>query len=124
MDKIFITYAIIFSGFMAGNVATMFLTHWLRAVLSAFGKGPASAPHQIDVVAVVMTTLLHPVPWILIIGGWFGIRRLIFGPTIPEGWRWFWIGVGCWAILMPALLALIMRRVRKARAKTVERNVP
>jgi hypothetical protein len=96
----------------------------LRAIMSAFGKGPFSAPHRTDLVAVVMTTLLHPVPWILPIGGWFGIRRLIFGPIIPEGWRWFWIGVGCWAILVPALLALMMRRIRKPRAKAEERNCP
>jgi hypothetical protein len=29
---------------MAGNLATMFLTHWLRAVLSAFGKEPFNKP--------------------------------------------------------------------------------
>jgi hypothetical protein len=121
MDKILLTYMCLFAGFLAGNAATMFLTHWLRAVMAAFGRGPVSAPHRIDVLAVMMTTLLHPVPWMLLIAGWLGIHRLIFGPMIaegiPEGWRWFWIGAGAWAIFVAALSSLIMRRVRKARAK-------
>jgi hypothetical protein len=110
-------YTCLFAGFLAGNAAMMFLTHWLVAVMAAFGRGPVSAPHRIDVVAALMMTLLHPVPWMLLIGGWLGIHRLIFGPIIPEGWRWFWIGVGCWVFLAAGLSALIMRRMRKARAK-------
>lgn len=117
MDKIFITYTCIFAGFMGGNAAIMFVTRWLRAVMAAFGRGPVSAPHRIDVIAVLMTTLLHPVPWMLLIGAWFGIRRLIFGPAIPEGWRWFWTGAGCWALFIAALSALIVRRTLKSRAK-------
>jgi hypothetical protein len=117
MDTILLTYVCLFAGFFAGNAATMFLTHWLRAVMAAFGRGPVSAPHRVDVLAAVMTTLLHPVPWMLLIGGWLGIHRLIFGPAIPEGWRWFWIGAACWAIYIAALSVLFMRRARKARAK-------
>ena len=117
MDKIFIAYFGIFVGFMAGNAATMFLTHWLHAVMAAFGKGPVSAPHRIDVIAALMMTLLHPVPYMLLIGAWFGTHRLIFGPAIPQGWRWFWVGVGCWAIFVAALSALTVQRMRKARAK-------
>jgi hypothetical protein len=116
MDKILLTYTCLFAGFFAGNAVTMFLTHWLRAVMAAFGRGPVSAPHRIDGLAVFMMTVLHPVPWMLLIGSWLGIHRLIFGATISEGWRWFWIGAGAWAILVAALSALIMRRVRKARA--------
>ena len=118
MNKVFLSYACISAGFLAGNAATMFLTHWLRAVMAAFGRGPVSAPHRIDGLAVFMMTLLHPAPWMLLIGGWLGIRRLILGPTIPEGWRWFWIGAGAWVILVAALSALAMRRVRNIRAKT------
>jgi hypothetical protein len=121
MDKILLTWTCLFAGFFAGNAATMFLTHWLRAVMAAFGRGPVSAPHRVDALAVLMLTLLHPVPWMLLIGGWLGINRLIFGATIlegiPEGWRWFWIGASAWAIFVAAISALIMRRVRKARAK-------
>jgi hypothetical protein len=120
MDKILLTYTCLFAGFFAGNAATMFLTHWLRAVMAAFGRGPVRAPHRIDGLAVFMMTLLHPALWMLLIGGWLGIRRLIFGPPlpegIPEGWRWFWIGAGAWAILVAAMSALIMQRARKARA--------
>jgi hypothetical protein len=94
MDWILVTCMCVFAGFMAGNAATMFFTHWLYAVMAAFGKGPVSAPHRINALAALMMTLLHPVPWMLLIGGWFGIRRLIFGPVIPQGWGWFWIGVG------------------------------
>ena len=39
-----------------------------------------------------ITTVLHLVLWILIAGGCLGIRRLVLGPAIPEGWRWFWSG--------------------------------
>jgi hypothetical protein len=65
MDRFFVIFSCGFAGFMAGNLATMFLTHWLRAVLSAFGKEPfykPAAPHRIDIGAAVITTLLHPVP--------------------------------------------------------------
>jgi hypothetical protein len=117
MDNILLANACLFAGFLAGNAATMYLTHWLVAVMAAFGRGPVSAPHRIDLVAVLIMTLLHPVPWMLLIGGWLGIHRLIFGPIIPEGWRWFWLGVGCWAIFIAALSGSIMRRMRKARVK-------
>jgi hypothetical protein len=56
-------YTCLFAGFLAGNAATMFLTHWLCAVIAAFGRGPVSAPHRMDILAVVMMTLLHPAPW-------------------------------------------------------------
>jgi hypothetical protein len=79
MDKILLTYTCLFAGFMAGNAATMFLTHWVRAVMAAFGKGPVSAPHRVDVLATLMVALLHPVPWMLLIGGWLGTHRLIVG---------------------------------------------
>ena len=115
MDSFFVTAACMFAGFLAGNVATVFFTHWLRAVLSAFGKGPSSAPHRIDLIAALMTTLLHPVPWMLLIGAWFGMRRLILGPTVPEGWRWFWLGVGGWAVLLSVFLTKMMRGVAKAK---------
>jgi hypothetical protein len=118
MDKILITYTCLFAGFLAGNAATMFLTHWLLAVMAAFGRGPVSAPHRVDVLAAVMMTLLHPVPWMLLIGGWFGGHRVIFGPIIPDGWRWFWIGAGCWVIFAAARMASVMRRMRKATSKT------
>ena len=85
MDKILLTYTCLSAGFFAGNAATMFLTHWLRAVMAAFGRGPVSAPHRIDALAVLMMTLLHPVPWMLVIGGWLGIHRVIFGPTTGRG---------------------------------------
>jgi hypothetical protein len=115
MDSFFVTAACTLAGFMAANVATVFFTHWLRAVLSAFGKGPGSAPHRTDLIAAVMTTLLHPVPWMLLIGAWFGIRRLILGPTVPEGWRWFWLGVGGWAVFLSVFLTKMMRGVAKAK---------
>ena len=118
MDKILLSYTCLFAGFFAGNAATMFLTHWLSALRAAFGRGPVSAPHRIDRLAVLMLTLLHPVPWMLLIGPWLGIRRLIFGPTIPEGWLWFWMGAGGWAIFIAAFSVLFMRRVQKARTKS------
>jgi hypothetical protein len=117
MDNILLTCTCLFAGFLAGNAATMFLTHWLVAVMAAFGRGPVSAPHRIDVVAVLVMTILHPVPWILLIGGWLGIRRLIFGHMIPDGWRWFWIGASCWVIYVAALVGLRMRPMRKTKVK-------
>jgi hypothetical protein len=117
MDEILVAIVCILAGFLAGNAAAMFFAHWLHAVMAAFGKGPVSAPHRIDVLAALMLTLLHPLPWVVLIGGWFGIRRVIFGSIIPEGWRWFWMGAGCWVIYVAALLASMMLRTRKAKAK-------
>jgi hypothetical protein len=121
MDKILAANACIFAGFLAGNAATMFFTHWLHAVMAAFGKGPVSAPHRVDLLAALMMTILHPVPWMLLIGGWFAVHRLIFGPIIPDGWRWFWIGAACWTIYVAALVTLMMRR--KAKAKPVRSDL-
>jgi hypothetical protein len=65
MDRFLVASSCMFAGFMAGNLSTMFLTHWMRAVLSAFGKEPfriPSAPHRIDIGAALITIVLHPVP--------------------------------------------------------------
>src|SRR5580698_7098065 len=46
MDNLLLTLTCLIVGFFAGNVATMSLTHWLRAVMAAFGRGysPSAGP--------------------------------------------------------------------------------
>jgi hypothetical protein len=104
------------AGFFGVMVAITFLTHWLTAVFAAFGKGPFSAPHKSDITAVVLTTVFHPVPWLLIAGAYFGMSRLL-GPPLSEGWKWFCGGAGASLLYYSALLLLIFRRVRKNRSK-------
>lgn len=102
------------AGFFGVMIAITFLTHWLTAVFAAFGKGPFSAPHKRDITAMVLTTVLHPVPWLLVVGVYFGVSRL-FGPPLSEGWKWFCSGAGLCLLYYAALLLVILRRVRKIR---------
>lgn len=107
------------AGFFGVMMAMAFLTRWLTAVFAALGKGPFSAPHKSDLIAVALTTLLHPVPWLLVAGAYFGGRRLL-GPPLSEGWRWFCVGA---CLLFYAVLLLqILLRMRRIRSKSnVER---
>ena len=80
-------------GLFAGSLLSSLVTHWIALLLSGWRRNPIDAPLPTTgrVLARVFT-VIHPVPWLLLVGIPYGIHRaLINPPTI--GWRWFLAGV-------------------------------
>jgi hypothetical protein len=55
-------------------------------------------------IPILLTSLAHPTPWLVLVGGIWAIHSLIVYPVTPE-WRWFIVGfVGGPSIVIPLFL--------------------
>jgi len=111
-------------GFIAGVVVVGRIARWLQVLLTLW-KGSAAAgstspsAHRPDIVPIVLTSVAHPTPWLVLAGSIWAIHRLIVYPVTPE-WRWFIVGfAGAPSIMIP-LAPWRIRRLRLRLAKKVE----
>jgi hypothetical protein len=59
-------------------------------------------------------TLLHPLPWLVLVGIPFGIYRFLTNPP-ATGWRWFFGGMVA-SVAGSLLMAVIVIRRNRGRA--------
>jgi hypothetical protein len=78
-------------GILAGLFGVLFVGHWVTLVLGALGKTERAAPDQAarkpSKVGLILA-VLHPAPWLLLVGVPYGAIQLIQHPVGPE-WKWF-----------------------------------
>src|ERR1700679_2664919 len=100
-------------GVLVGLLCVPFVTHWVAILLTALGKpDPRKVRASLGRVWAIVFTVLHPVPWVLLVGLPLGLHRLIVNAPTPP-WRWFWAGVLSSIIGMIVFGFLLMRKVRK-----------
>ena len=104
-------------GVVAGCFAVGRIGHWLQLVLVALGRDPAHPRTIVGPVQrgpLVLATVVHPVPWLLLLGVGFGIHRLFGGPIDPP-WRWFFIGFVLGPLVFGTLLYFKVQQIRRRR---------
>ena len=109
-------------GFLAGLFALPVIFRWLLLLLASLGKLPpnlgtsAQRPRKVGVALAI----IHPVPWVLLLGFILGGSRIIASAARAE-WVSFLLGV----IAAPGLNAvLVYAAVRRARAKRRRETAP
>jgi hypothetical protein len=103
-------------GVIAGCLLIGRVGQWIQLLLSASGIDPARPftkvrPAQMG--PLILATVAHPMPWIILIGTALGVRRLLGGPIAAE-WTWFFWGFFCGPMLIVAVTYFrIARAIRK-----------
>lgn len=107
-------------GLMLGLLCVPLVTHWIALLLTALGKpDPRRVATPSGRVWPTVFTVVHPVPWLVLLALPFGIYRLIVKtPTAP--WLWFFGAIATTLIAMIALGFSFARRVRKQIALKAE----
>jgi hypothetical protein len=109
-------------GFVAGLFVVGRIARWLQVLLTLWKGGAAgtsSSAHRPEIVPILITSIVHPTPWLVLVGSIWAIHRLVVFPVTPE-WRWFIVGfVGGPSIMIPLVLWRI-RQLRLRLAKKVE----
>mgnify|MGYP001603485717 CR=1 FL=1 len=102
-------------GLLAGSLVLSIFTHWVTLLLSGWRRNPIDAPLPLTGrVWARVFTVIHPVPWLVLVGIPYGIYRFLTSPPAP-GWRWFISGfVG--AVVGTLLMAIIVLRRNRSRA--------
>lgn len=108
-------------GFFAGWLFTSFTIHWVALLMSGWRRSSldAQTPSTSGRVLARIFSIVHPVPWLLLVGIPYGIHRLIATPP-SRGWQWFFGGVAA-AIVVMILVSFIA--VRRHRAKAADKGV-
>jgi len=102
-------------GLFAGSMLFGFFTHWVTLLLGGWRRNPIGAPLPLTGrVWARIFTVIHPLPWLLLIGIPFGIYKLLTNPPTP-GWRWFFGGMVA-AVVGSLLMAVVVLRRFRSRA--------
>ena len=104
-------------GFVLSLFTVPLLMRWVLLVLGAMGRLPRNlgSPSQRPRAVGIGLAILHPVPWLILLGLVFGIPRAIASPARAE-WLFFLVGVVCAPALNAVLIYASIRRRRKRRA--------
>jgi hypothetical protein len=104
-------------GLFAGSLVLSIITHWVTLLLSGWRRNPIGAPLPLTGrVWARIFTVIHPVPWLVLVGIPFGIHRFLTNPPAP-GWRWFFAGV-VGAVVGTLFMATIVLRRNRSRVAT------
>ena len=112
-------------GQFAGSMCFGLVVHWVTLLLSGLRRNPIDAPlPTTGRIWGRIFTVIHPVPWLVLIGLPYAITRVITDPPAP-GWRWFLAGMAA-AILGSLLMAFVVlkRHSMRAAEATVDSATP
>ena len=105
-------------GMFAGILCVPFITHWLRLLLTTIGKHPDNDPLPPPRnVGLIIFTVLHPVPWLLIVGLPLGVFRLYSQPPSDQ-WLWFF---GAAATSLVGLFVFSFTAARRIRQNSLKK---
>ena len=110
--------AAVLPGILAGSIIVQFVIHWAHLLLAGLRRDSDSSPspEQSKLNWALLFAVIHPVPWLLLVGVPYGIFRLVQNPP-ADGWLWFFGGIVFWVIACLLLAYLVTRKVR-ARSAT------
>lgn len=112
-------FAAAFPGIFVGLFAVGAFNHWLSLLLTATGKAAARSASR---GWATLFTLVHPLPWIVVVGGALGLKALSQSVVSPA-WIWFWGAailsfVGIYGMSLVLALRLGSRSSQSAPNKT------
>jgi hypothetical protein len=106
-------------GVIAGCLVIGRIGHWVQLLLAALGRDPARPSLVVRPVQrgpLFLATVVHPVPWLVLIGIGFGVHRL-FGAPIAAAWIWFFCGFFFGPMFLLGLMYFKIARLRRKRAQ-------
>jgi general stress protein CsbA len=110
-------FAAAFPGIFVGLFAVGAFNHWLSLLLTAMGKaasGPASRGWA------TVFTLVHPLPWIVVVGGALGLKALSQS-VVSAAWIWFW---GAAILIFAGIYGMSLVLALKLRSRSLTKSVP
>jgi hypothetical protein len=106
-------------GVIAGCLVIGRVGHWIQLLIAALGRDPARPAvvvRQVERGPLFLATVVHPVPWLVLIGIGLGVHRL-FGAPIAAVWIWFFCGFFFGPMFLLALMYFKVARLRRKRAQ-------
>jgi hypothetical protein len=105
-------------GLIAGTLVVKLVIHWVALLMTGLGRDPGSTslPQKRMSIWPLIFAVIHPVPWLLLLGMPYGIYHLAENPPAP-GWFWF-LGGALFAIVATPLAVYIMLHKFRTRAAT------
>jgi len=106
-------------GVIAGCLVIGRIGHWIQLLLAALGRDPARPSLVVRPVQrgpLFLATVVHPVPWLALIGICLGVHRL-FGAPIPPAWIWFSCGFCFGPMFLIGLMHFKSVGLRRKRAQ-------
>jgi hypothetical protein len=100
-------------GFFAGVFGVPLFFRWLLLLLASLGKLPpnlGSASQRPQKIGLTLA-IVHPVPWLLVLGLIFGVPRIVASSAHVE-WTWFLVGLIAAPSLNGLLVYLALRRAK------------
>jgi|SRR5580692_6934657 hypothetical protein len=106
-------------GVIAGCLAVAWVGRWIQLLIAALGTDPGRPAIVLGPLQrgpIFLAIVVHPVPWLVLIGLGLGIHRLFGGP-IGAVWVWFFSGFFFGPALFMALVYSKVARIRRERAQ-------
>jgi hypothetical protein len=113
-------------GALIGCLAAGRIGHWIQFLLTVLGRSSARPSLVVGPVQrgpLLLATVAHPVPWLVLIGIGFGVHRL-FGPPISVAWIWFFCGFFFGPLILLVLIQFKIAGLRRKRAQGSGRPPP
>ncbi len=104
-------------GMVAGAICVSLFARWIRLLLVAIGKKPGAAPslQRGSRIGAIVVTILHPVPWLVVVGLPVGVFQII-AHSPGEPWLWFFGSTLTSVICIYAISFYIWHRRRRVAA--------
>lgn len=116
-------FAAFIPGLLAGSKCFGLIVHWVTLLLSGLRRNPIAAPlPTTGRIWGRIFTVIHPVPWLLLIGLPYGIWRLVTDPPAPA-WRWFFAGMAA-AFVGSILMAIVAIRRNSTHSSAATDKAP
>jgi hypothetical protein len=108
-------FAAFIPGLFAGSMCFGLVVHWVTLLLSGLRRNPIDAPlPTTGRTWGRIFTVIHPVPWLILIGIPYGVHRFLSHPP-AAGWRWFFAGMAA-AIVGSILMAVVVLKRNSTQA--------
>lgn len=114
-------FAVFIFGLFFGVACIPFLTHWLRLVLAALGRGvDTSKRHKRPrrSAGFLVLAVIHPAPWLILVGLPYLAHRILTSDPRPV-WHWFFAGLSATVPLIGVLIFVFVRKGRRTAARSV-----
>jgi hypothetical protein len=109
-------------GLFFGSMCFGLAVHWVTLLLSGMRRNPIAAPlPTVGRIWGRIFTVIHPLPWLVLVGIPYGIHRFLTHPP-AVGWRWFFGGMAT-AVVGSILIAVVALKRNSMRTPATRGDI-